>query len=73
MTANIDPLNDPGMHVAFIKSADEEDALQLLEAPQYANGRGPFKWITLANGDVLLACYPQGDLFETLLQKGAFT
>lgn len=67
-----EPLNDLGMHIAYVVPAKEDDVQAVLLAPMHANGRGEFKWITLANGDVLLGVYPQGDLFLRLLDKGAF-
>lgn len=60
----------PIMHEVF---ARWEDARQVINAVPCNNGRSDFRWVTFANGDVALIVYPKGELFERLLQKGAFT
>lgn len=53
-----------------IRSASDEDAQRVLNASERdPNGRSGFRWITLPNGDLVLAVYPQGDLYEELTQK----
>ncbi len=43
--------------------ASPEAATKLLETPVWDEGRSGFRWITLANGDIGLIVFPQGDTF----------
>lgn len=64
-------VTDDGTHIGYKVPAEEADVARVLFSVEW-QGRSPFYWITLATGDVVLAVYPQGDLFETLLQEGTF-
>lgn len=64
---------DPKGPVMYEVPASDADAQTVLLAPQGDDGRSEFRWVTFANGDVALIVYPRGELFERLMQKGAFT
>lgn len=54
-------------HLAAIAPASKEMVELVLAADEQShNGRSQFVWVRLANGDLLLGVYPQGETyFET--------
>lgn len=66
-------VDDPTTLIGHMLPASDEDAAAVLFAPQGEDeGRSDFRWIVLANGDVCLAVFPLGELYERLCAKGAF-
>lgn len=60
--------------ILFTKPADRKDVLDMASwIAESDNTRGPWMWATFDDGAVILMCYPKGDNFEKLLQKGTFT
>lgn len=55
--------------IGITSIADEAMAAKVIAAPvDDLEGRSPWLWVRLANGDLLLATYPRGDMyFETEL------
>lgn len=50
--------------IAFEATADPAIAQAVIDAPIGNNGRSDWCWIRLANGDLLLACWPNGETYE---------
>lgn len=51
---------------ALTYPATPEAAHQLLNTPIGDDGRSPYEWIVLPNGDLALAIWPKGDTFFAL-------
>ena len=51
-----------------IYPASDEGMKQALAAPvaESGDGRSPWMWVTLSNGDLMLATFPQGANYEAL-------
>jgi hypothetical protein len=62
---------EPGW-LATIATADPAVAQMVLDAnPASLDGRSQFVWVRLANGDLILGVYPQGDTyFDTEVDGG---
>ena len=63
--------DDRGQHLAHVQPADSMDVVDMLALHENRDGRGrsPWVWVTLANGDLMLATFPQGDDYERFAQK----
>lgn len=71
LTVRIDdvPLVDDGetVELAWIGDAREQAVRLVLDAPvETGDGRSRWCWIRMANGDLFLACAPQGATYERL-------
>jgi hypothetical protein len=66
--------DDEGRHLATVIPAKGGDVADLLRNPieEDQDGRSAWVWVTLANGDVMLATFPQGETFEDGLQRGIY-
>lgn len=54
--------------VAGQTPATEAEVQYLLaQSTSTGDGRSPYMWVTLLNGDLMLATYPQGDTYEVLV------
>lgn len=54
---------------ASIRAADPFAAWEVVTAPCEDDGRGPWSWIRLPNGDLCLAVFPMGDLYLRMSEK----
>lgn len=55
---------DPERVIAWVHSASPEIVKLVAEAKvEGDDGRSPFMWIRLPNGDLILGVYPQGDTY----------
>lgn len=68
-TGPIYALDDAGNKTATVcatsKLADPRMARFVIDASDVSeDGRSRWLWVRLANGDLLLACYPQGGTYE---------
>lgn len=53
-------------NIGYIQEASDKVADKVINSPRDGNGRSKWYWVRLATGDLVLACYPQGDMyFET--------
>lgn len=53
-----------GAYLGYHTPADPADVKAVLDrAPVGHDSRSDFKWIRLANGDLILGVYPQGDTY----------
>jgi len=53
-----------GKFVASVKPASPEMVKLVLGAPEEGyDGRSPWVWIRLCNGDLILGVFPQGDTY----------
>lgn len=50
----------------YAYEASQEAADLILNAPMDEDGRSEWLWVVLENGDVLLACFPQGETYERI-------
>ena len=51
--------------IAITGKADPEMARMVMsQSPGGNDGRSEWLWVRLGNGDLLLACYPQGETYE---------
>ena len=59
-------------HIATVAPASREMVEMVLAADEHGHdGRSPFVWVRLANGDLLLGVFPQGETyFETENDEG---
>lgn len=56
--------------IATVTPATDAEIEMVLEAPVWGDdGRSPFQWITLQNGDMILGVFPHGETFEKVRQK----
>jgi hypothetical protein len=53
---------DP-LYLATIIKANPNTAQMVINAAVNNNGRSPWLWVRLANGDLLLATFPCGDTY----------
>lgn len=51
--------------IAVQMTASEEDANEVI----MSHNRSDWTWIRLANGDLVLATYPHGDLYDKMSQR----
>lgn len=66
-------IDDPVTLIGHKVPANRQDVdTVLLALKGDPNGRSEWTWIVLANGDVCLATFPQGELYERLNSEGAF-
>jgi hypothetical protein len=55
---------DPDRVLAYIHPADPLCVQRVLHAPtEGGNGRSPWMWLRLPNGDLMLGVFPQGDTY----------
>ncbi len=64
-----DAMRDAGdsgkLHLATIAPADSKVCRMVLRAdPNSDDGRSQYVWVRLANGDLILGVYPQGETYE---------
>jgi hypothetical protein len=60
-------IDDVDIYVATVAPASEEGIKIVTDAnPDSDDGRSPFMWVLLANGDLLLGVFPQGETYEKL-------
>jgi hypothetical protein len=43
--------------------ASDESVKQIIESPTDGDGRSEWFWVWTSDGDVMLACFPQGDMY----------
>ncbi len=58
--------------IAAVQNATAEEIETMLNASRRdtSNGAGPWVWFRMSNGDLIFGCYPLGDTYETITQKG---
>ena len=56
--------NETEQLIGIYEAASDEVAQRIINSPVGDDGRSPWMWVRLANGDLLLACYPTGDMYE---------
>ncbi len=56
--------------IATVYSASQELAEMVIRQPINQDGRSAWSWFVLANGDVILGCFPMGSTFERVSQSG---
>lgn len=62
--------DDDGNLLAVSIEARPEDLTDLMQATEGdLDGRSAWQWVRLANGDLMLACYPHGDTYERFTQR----
>lgn len=58
-----------GHHLASVLPATKEQVdFVLSQSEDDEDGRSNWVWVRLANGDLILGVYPQGDTYETITQ-----
>ena len=64
--------DDDGRHLATVTPAGNAEQILMLAAdPDSEDGRSPWVWVRLANGDLLFGTFPQGDTYEDVAQHYA--
>jgi hypothetical protein len=53
----------------LIEASDEEAEKLLANDDDNYDGRSPFYWIRLANGDLMLGVFPCGDTYEQISER----
>lgn len=62
------------MHVATILPAKRADVNYVLAADEDSHdGRSNWVWLRLANGDLVLGVFPQGDTYEYVTNRAGST
>lgn len=57
--------DDEGNYIGQSINASEESVELVINADVSDNdGRSTWKWFRLSNGDLILGCYPRGDVYE---------
>jgi len=65
--------NDPSVVLARIHPASHESVGRVLSAnPESPNGRSPWVWLRLPNGDAILGVFPQGDTYLECEEDATF-
>lgn len=60
----MDDTGRPGLILAHVKPASAESVVEVLGAGEDdPEGRSNWMWVRLANGDLILGVYPQGDTY----------
>jgi hypothetical protein len=64
MTISEQVLEEGGVYLGRIIPAKPEDVTKVLAAAENdPDGRSQFVWLRLANGDLMLGVFPQGDTY----------
>lgn len=58
-----DDEDNPGYAYCVLATDRQVQAVLACNDTESRNGRSPWYWMTMPNGDQILACYPQGDLY----------
>ncbi len=57
--------------VGWLTGAKQEDVEKLVaSSTENRNGRSPWYWLRMANGDLMLVCFPQGDTYVEFSDAG---
>lgn len=52
--------------IATAYCASQDKAEMVIRQPVGPDGRSEWSWFILANGDVILGCFPRGNTFEQI-------
>jgi hypothetical protein len=57
--------NDDGNHLATVVPVETESMIKTIldSSTKSGDGRSPWVWVRLANGDLLLGMFPQGETY----------
>lgn len=60
------------IEVARTKAANDRSIRVVLDAGTMEDGRSPWKWIRLRNGDLILGVYPRGETYFDVEEDASF-
>lgn len=61
--------DEDGRLLATVEPATVAEMVAVVETPLGSDdGRSNWVWVRLANGDLILGCFPQGDTYELVTQ-----
>lgn len=64
---------DPSRVIAMVHPASAKSVRSVLAAdPSSPDGRSPWMWVRLPNGDLVLGVYPQGTTYENVEEDAFF-
>jgi len=52
------------------RASPDKAEMVIRQSDESNDGRSKWSWFVLANGDVILGCFPMGDTFERISQSG---
>lgn len=60
-------------NTVLVHPADKESVSLVLGAEESTDGRSPWVWVRLPNGDLILGVFPQGETYFAIEDDAAWT